>query len=109
MHMDNRKDMSAASRKSSIVYAIRGIVQVFRKEPNAKIHALTTLAVIVAGILRHIHPIQWIALVFAIGLVWMAEVFNTCIEELANFACDGKWHPAIKNVKDLSAGAVLVA
>jgi diacylglycerol kinase (ATP) len=49
-----------------------------------------------------------IALVFAVGFVWVAEMFNTCIEHIMDFISTEK-KPAIKFIKDLSAGAVLVA
>jgi diacylglycerol kinase (ATP) len=107
--MENKKDLSVSSRKNSFGYAIQGIVQVFRKEPNAKIHGLATVFVIVAGIVRDITPTRWAVLALAIGIMWVAEMLNTCIEELANFACDNKLHPAIKSIKDMAAGAVLVA
>ena len=101
--------MSLTSRKNSIINAFEGLRQLFMLEPNAKLHAAATVVVIVAGIARHIQPMQWMALLFAIGLVWITEALNTCIEKLCDFACENKWHPAIKVIKDIAAGAVLVA
>ena len=49
-----------------------------------------------------------IILVFAIGFVWVAELFNTAIEKIMDFISKEQ-HPKIKLIKDLSAAAVLVA
>jgi diacylglycerol kinase len=107
--MNNNKTMGITSRKNSFVYAFSGLVRIFREEPNAKLHAIATLAAIAAGIALHITPMEWIAIVVAIALVWITEALNTCIEKLCDFACDNKIHPAIKVIKDISAGAVLIA
>ena len=42
------------------------------------------------------------------GLVWVTEILNTCLEKLADFITLEQ-HPHIKYIKDLAAGAVLVA
>ena len=109
MSMEQKKNMSVASRKRSFSYAINGIVELFRQEPNAKLHTLATIAVIIAGIVRHVGPWQWVGLFIAIGMVWITEAVNTCIEKLCNFCCDNQFHPAIKIIKDISAAAVLIA
>jgi diacylglycerol kinase (ATP) len=51
---------------------------------------------------------QWSLIAIAIGLVWAAELFNTAIESLAD-AITIDEHPLIRNAKDVSASAVLVA
>ena len=101
--------MTVRSRGKSFSYAINGLLQLFRLEPNAKLHTLATVGVIIAGLLRHIGHWQWVALIFAIGLVWITESLNTCIEKLCDFCCENKFHPAIKIIKDISAAAVLIA
>jgi diacylglycerol kinase len=80
-----------------------------RSEPNARLHAIATVLIIVAGLLMHISPMQWIALTFSIGLVWITEAINTGIELLCDFSCDNRFHPAIKIIKDVSAAAVMIA
>jgi len=107
--MTQKKNLSAKSRGKSFAYAFNGLAQLIKQEPNARIHAIVTIAVIIAGFAKHINRWQWVALFFAIGLVWITEALNTCIEELCNFSCENKWHPAIKTIKDISAAAVLIA
>jgi diacylglycerol kinase (ATP) len=107
--MENKKEMSFASRGNSFSYAFSGLRQIFKQEPNARLHALATIVAIAAGIIRHISPAQWIALVFAIGLVWITEALNTCIEKLCDLWSGGKWYAEIEIIKDIAAGAVLIA
>jgi diacylglycerol kinase (ATP) len=63
--------------------------------------------IILASVVELTKP-ELLALVFAIGFVWVAEMFNTCIERMMDFISTEK-RPEIKFIKDLSAGAVLVA
>lgn len=107
--MDQNKTMSAASRAKSFSYAFNGLLQLLKLELNAKLHAIATIIAITAGIIRHINLTQWIAIIFAIGLVWITEALNTCIEKLCDYSCENKFHPAIKLIKDIAAGAVLIA
>lgn len=102
------KNMSFASRRNSFIYAINGL-KLLPGEPNIMLHTAATIIVLAAGCIRHLHSHQWMALVLAIGLVWITETINTCIEKLCDFACKNEQHDAIKNIKDLSAAAVLIA
>ena len=51
---------------------------------------------------------ELLALVFAIGFVWVAEMFNTCIEKVMDHLAPHQ-HEDVKFIKDLAAGAVLTA
>jgi diacylglycerol kinase (ATP) len=42
------------------------------------------------------------------GMVWLAEALNTAIEELCDHVTPDR-HAAIGRIKDLAAGAVLIA
>ena len=79
-----------------------------RHEPQALIHLLAALAVIIAGFSFEISVGEWIAISFAIGLVVVAEMLNTAIEKLTDMVSP-EIHPNAKVVKDLAAGAVLMA
>ncbi len=107
--MNNEKSLTIKLRAKSFSYAINGIVQLLRQEPNAKLHSLATIVIIIAGFVRHVNRWQWVALVFAIGLVWITEAINTCIERLCDFCCDNKFHLSVKIIKDIAAAAVLIA
>lgn len=100
--------MSLASRGNSFLYAFTGL-RLLLPEPNIKLHALATIAVISMGLVRDVGPAQWIALLLAIAIVWISEALNTCIEKLCDYVCDNKWSAAIGKIKDMAAGAVLIA
>ncbi len=51
---------------------------------------------------------EWCILIFCIGLVWMAETFNTALETITDLVSPEQNLLAGKT-KDLAAGAVLLA
>jgi len=92
----------------SFRYAIRGIDKVIRYENNAKIHLLATVAIIATGFYFKISFRDWCILLFAIALVWITEIINTAIEKLVDLVSP-TFNPKAGTVKDIAAGAVLVA
>ncbi len=99
---------SIRARAKSFQYACEGIIAFIRREHNAWLHLIATIAVAVLAFVVGVTNTELLALVFVIGFVWVAEIFNTCIEHIMDFISTEK-KPAIKFIKDLSAGAVLVA
>jgi diacylglycerol kinase (ATP) len=97
-----------SQRALSFRHAIRGILLVARTQPNAWIHAVATILVIGAGLLLGVSHAEWIALVFAIGLVWTAEALNTAIEFLADEVSEEE-RRRIGHAKDAGAAGVLLA
>jgi diacylglycerol kinase len=92
---------------ASYGYAFRGIGIAFRSENNMIIHLAAAAAVVAVNYVLGITTTEWLITLMLIGLAWMAEIFNTAIEKLADRVT--KEHdPLIGQVKDLSAGAVLV-
>jgi len=96
------------ARLKSFVYATHGIIDFFKKEHNAQIHLAITVMVIVLSIFFRVNKSETIAIVFSIALVWITEMINTAIEKTMDFISLKK-QPQIKVIKDLSAGAVLIA
>ncbi|MGB8492618.1 MAG: diacylglycerol kinase family protein [Bacteroidales bacterium] len=96
------------SRITSFRDAFSGLGTMFRHEPNARIHLAITVCVIIAGICFRLSAAEWIAITFAIGFVFTAEILNTSIEKLADFVSPQK-HENIKRVKDLAAAGVLIS
>jgi len=99
---------SWSARLKSFTYAGQGLQALFRTEHNAWIHFVLTVAALVAAFVLNISRGEWLALIIAFGLVWMAELFNTCIEKTMDFLSEEK-HPQIKVIKDMAAAAVLIA
>ncbi len=99
---------SIAKRLKSFTYAFAGLKVLFKEEHNAWIHLFATVCVIVAGILFKISLLEWVAVAFAIGLVFSFEIMNTSVENIADFICPER-DDRIKRIKDLAAAAVLVS
>lgn len=93
-------------RFMSFKYAFEGFKVLLKNEHNARVHLFFALIAIVLGFLLKINAVEWTLIVFAIGFVFVAEIFNTCIEEVCNFVCAEK-DSRIKKIKDLAALAVL--
>jgi diacylglycerol kinase len=100
--------ISVFSRLKSFMYAFEGVKVLLREEHNSRIHLLAALVAVAAGIYFNINSYEWMAVVFSIGLVFTAEIFNTVIENLCDFVSPGQ-NEKIKRIKDLSAAAVLVS
>ena len=91
----------------SYTYSVRGIWLAFRYEHNMIVHLAAAIAVIVLNSLLRVTQTEWLITLILIGLAWMAEIFNTAIEKLADRVT--KEHDTlIGQVKDLASGAVLV-
>ncbi len=88
-------------------YAISGLMYALRREYNLRLHAGSAAAVCIAGFFLHISTTEWLLVIAAVAAVIAAELFNTAIEVLCNHVTP-EYHPAIKQVKDISAAAVLV-
>lgn len=101
-------DHRATSRFASICHALRGMAILLRTQQNARIHAVATVAVIIAGIWLEISSLEWISITFAVSLVWVAEGLNTALEFLVDLVSPSH-QPLAGKVKDVAAGAVLIA
>ena len=106
--MSNNKPFSLADRFKSFKYAAQGIITFFRTEHNAWIHCLAAIIVIISAYLLKVTSQEWLWLALAITLVIITEMLNTAIEILCDVVSP-EIHPQIKRVKDIAAGAVLVA
>jgi undecaprenol kinase len=73
-----------------------------------RVHCAAAIAVIVAAAVLRVGAVQWACLALAIGLVLVAEIFNTVIEAMIDLQTS-QIHPLAKIAKDGAAGAVLIA
>ncbi len=74
-----------------------GLAWAMREQRNLRAHALFTSLAMVFGWWLQIETWEWCAVMLAAGLVWVAELLNTALEE------------SIRRVKDTAAAAVLLA
>lgn len=106
--MPESESFSLQKRIKSFPFAFRGIMRLVKYEHNARIHLVALVGVVIAGLVFRIGIVDWMAVVFASGMVFVSELFNTAIEKLAD-EVDPKWNERIGQVKDYAAGAVLVS
>lgn len=92
----------------SFGYAFKGIALLFNTQNNAKIHLLVGTFVIILGFLFQLLWYEWALIVFAIGFVLASEAINTALEFLVDMISP-TYQPKAGQVKDLAAGAVLLA
>ena len=102
------KKFSFSQRFKSFSYAWSGIKSVLKKEHNTWIHLFLTITAMILAIVFKLTAAQWSALIIVTAMVWMAELFNTCIEKIMDFSSTD-FHPQIKLIKDMAAAAVLIA
>lgn len=95
-------------RLSAFRDAGRGVVFLVRDQCHARIHLLATLIVIGLGLWLGLPYSDWLALILAIGLVWVAEAINSAIEATVDLASPDR-HPLAGKAKDIAAGGVLLA
>ncbi|MBO8156051.1 MAG: diacylglycerol kinase family protein [Bacillaceae bacterium] len=89
-------------------FALRGIYCVFQSEINFKIHVIASILVTILGFYFHLSAIEWLFVLFAIGIVLVSEILNTAIEQIVNYLFT-EYHPTAGKIKDIAAGAVLAA
>jgi diacylglycerol kinase len=104
----NKNHLSFTRLIRSFGYAFSGIRLFFRQEQNARIHLGAFVLVVAAGCFFRLSPAEWAIVAIASGAVFTAEAVNTAIEALSD-ALSPERSPQIKTVKDLAAGAVLLA
>ena len=103
----NNEKFSLKKRINSFSYAFAGLRVLFREEHNSWIHASAAVLAITAGFAIRISPMEWIAVVIVIGMVFAAEIINSSIERTADFV-KAERDDRKRDIKDLGAAAVLV-
>lgn len=98
---------SIKKRIHSFKHAWNGLRILIKEEHNARVHIFAAIIIIISGLLLKISNSEWIAIVFAIGIVISLEIVNSAIENIADFVSPEK-HERIKTIKDLAAAAVLI-
>lgn len=88
------------------LYAFNGLVIFFRHERNGRIQLVLAIIVILLGYWLRISAAEWMVVLACIGTVLSFEMINSSIEKICNLV-HPKFHPAVKTIKDMAAGAVL--
>lgn len=88
------------------VYAFNGLIVFFRHERNGRIQLVVAIVTAMLAWWLQVSTIEWIILLGCIATVLAFEMINSTIEKLCNLV-HPTYHPAIKVIKDISAGGVL--
>ena len=93
---------------NAVLFALLGIKQFFSRDRNGKIQMVIGITAIALGFTVSLSSSQWLLVLFCIGLVISLEMINSAIENYCDLVTTD-FHPGIKLIKDVAAGAVLMA
>ena len=102
------KRFSFNHRLASFRHAFAGLATLLREQHNTRIHLAATIVVVGAAFYLEVSRLDWLALLVAIALVWLAEALNSALEYLADAAVPEQ-HPLVRKAKDVAAAGVLTA
>ena len=89
-------------------YAFKGLKIAITTDNSFKIHFIFVLPVVASGIYLRFNQFEWIVITLSVGIVLIAELFNTSIEYLVKMFTD-EYHELAEKLLDISAGAVLIS
>lgn len=92
----------------SFGYATKGMIIAFREQQNLRIHGIAVIVVTTGGILLGMTAVEWSIIFLTYGLVIVAEMFNTAIENMIDLVSPN-YNALAGKIKDIAAGAVLIA
>lgn len=96
------------NRLQSFRCAFAGIWHTLKTQRNAQIHCAIAALTLLAGLFLKLSLAQWAILVLTMGFVIVTEMLNTAIEISMDYVTTD-YQPQIKIIKDVAAGAVLIA
>ena len=100
--------MRNINRLESFRYAFAGIWYTLKTQRNAQIHLGIATTIVILGLTLKLTRTEWAILMLTTGFVWATEMLNTVAEAAMNYATTD-FNPQVKIVKDVAAGAVLIA
>lgn len=93
--------------QKSFSYALTGLKEAVRKEPNFQIHAAAGTTAIIFAAVTGVTRIEWIILTLTISMVLILELVNTTLEALVDIVSPHH-HDSAKLAKDVAAAAVML-
>lgn len=95
-------------RKNSFYYALKGIREAAFTQWNFRFHCVAVFWVAAAGIWLKLTAMEWAIILVCCGMVMVTELLNTAVEYITD-KISPEWNEMAGKIKDLSAGAVLIA
>ncbi len=102
------KPQKSPSLPASFGNAFNGLRYALQTQRNAKIHLTVTVVVLLAGLGLGLSLVEWCLIILSIGMVWMAELSNTVLENVVDLLSPD-YHALAKSAKDVKAGVVVMA
>jgi diacylglycerol kinase len=102
------KPQRSPSLPASFGNAFNGLRYALQTQRNARIHLTVTLVVLAAGLWLGLNLMEWCLIILSIGMVWMAELSNTVLENVVDLLSPD-YHVLAKTAKDVKAGVVVMA
>lgn len=109
--MDSKKETKAwreVKFGKRFLNAFRGMYVFLKTTRHVYVHIVTALVVMILGFCLKVSSVEWMILVFSIGFVLVAEIFNTAIEIDIDLTSP-EYHPFARDTKDVAAAAVLLS
>lgn len=88
--------------------AFNGLKIVFAQESSFRYQLFILIAIIILGIFLNLSIVEWAIIAAISATVLTFEIINTAIENIVDVIYPG-YHENAKRIKDISAGAVLIA
>lgn len=104
---DNRKRLGFARFLKSFSYSFDGLKYAFQNEQSVSVMAIITVIATTLGIILKISAIEWIFIIFVIGIVLATELINTSIEATIDLLSPD-FHPLAKVAKDTASASVFI-
>lgn len=99
--------MKSRGFRDRLGFALAGLREAFVRERSFRTHCAAAGVFVVLLVLRPA-PIWWAAIALVVALVLVLELINSALEGVIDLLHPGI-HPEVKAIKDMAAGAVLVA
>lgn len=97
-----------AIKLTRLTVALHGLRAAWREEPGFRNHVLGALAMLTTLLVLNPTAMWWALALLCSALLLALELVNSAIERVIDHV-DGRRHPRIKAIKDMSAAAVIVA
>lgn len=88
--------------------AIEGVLYVLKTQRSMRIHLVAAVGIIIAAVAFNLSRIDLLFISLAVFFVLFAEMINTAAELMIDLISD-TYHPLARLVKDIGAGAVMIA
>jgi len=108
MPQNNSASVYRQALNKTFSTAFNGIRYFFKTERNGKIQLAVAAFTMLFAFYLQVSATEWIFILLCIAAVIGLEMMNSALEHLCNHV-HKDYHPSIKIIKDVAAGAVLFA